>query len=103
MATGTLDSAMHLALGPWGTRCPIQPPTARGSIREGQARTAALFNAPKNVTCLSPGHGHHHKMALLGETFPIFHARRLLDKPSRLGFDMLHSLARLVKRTFFFF
>lgn len=105
MATGTLDSVMHLALRPQGICCPIQPPTAHGSVWEGQARTAALFSAPENVTCLSPGHGHHHEMAFLGEVFPIFHPWGLLDteKLSRLGFDMLHSLALLVKRTFFFF
>lgn len=105
MATSTLDSAMHLALGWWGTCCPIQPPTARGSIWEGQARTAALFSAPENVTCLSPGHDRHLEMALLGEMFPIFHPWGPLDtnKLSRLGFNTLHSLALLVKRTFFFF
>lgn len=105
MATSTLDSTMHLTLGPWGTWCPVQPPTATCYIREGQTRTAALFNTPENVICLSPGHGHHHAVALRGETFPIFHPRGHLDttKLSRHGFDVLHSLALLIKRTFVLF
>lgn len=69
----------------------------------GKARPGLLLSStlPKNVTCLTPGHGHHHEMALLRLMFPIFHLWGLLEtgKLSRLGFDMLHSLALLVKRT----
>lgn len=95
MATGTLDSAL-------GFGHSLSHPTTRGSIWERQARTAALLNTPENVTCLSPGLGHHHEMAFLWEMFPISHPQSSLDtdKLSRLGFVMLHSLALLVKRTF---
>lgn len=99
-ATGTLDSA----LGFGAVRHSLSHPSTHGSIWEGQARTAALFNTPKNVTCLSPGLGHHHEMVFLREMFPISHTRSSLDtdKPSRLGFVTLHSLALLVKRTLLF-
>lgn len=67
VATGTLDSALG-----FGAISSLSHPSTHGSIWEGQARTAALFNTPKNVTCLSPGLGHHHEMVFLREMFPIF-------------------------------
>lgn len=99
-ATSTLDSALGFG-AVWHS---LSHPSTHGSIWEGQARTAALFKPPKMSLALVQGSAITMRWLFCGKCSPFSHTWSSLDtdKPSRLGFVMLHSLALLVKRTFLF-
>lgn len=88
--------------GPWALTVPIPPLMAPS----GKARPGLLLSSTplKMSLALVQGSAITMRWLFCGKCSPFSHTQSSLDtdKPSRLGFVKLHSLALLVKRTFLF-